>query len=96
MVNSVLKLIVKATELEKRPKFDIFKGALFCTLKSSTTLVLNVVLIAARQYLWTGFSFFTNNWSSLEFLCILKELKTAKKILGESWTKYLWNFSRFR
>ena len=51
MVNSVLKLIVKATELEKRAKFDIFKGALFCTLKSSTTLVLNVVLIAARQYL---------------------------------------------
>ena len=50
MDNSVLKLIVKATEFQKRTEFDIFKGVPFRPLKSSTTLVLNAVRIAAGQY----------------------------------------------
>ena len=54
----LLKLIFRATELYQRTKFDTFEKALFCTLASSANLVLNTVPIAARQYLWRGFTFF--------------------------------------
>ena len=39
-----------ATQLQQRPKFDIFEKALFCILVSSSNLVLNAVPIAAGEY----------------------------------------------
>ena len=51
-------LIFRASELPQRPKFDIFQEALFCTLASSTNLVLTVVPVEAGQYLCRVFRFF--------------------------------------
>ena len=49
-----------ASGLPQSPKFDIFQEALFCTLASSTNLVLvlKVIPIKAGQYLCRVFSFF--------------------------------------
>ena len=49
--HSLLKLILRATELWQRPKLDLFQKALFWTLVSSTNLVLKAVPIAAGQFL---------------------------------------------
>ena len=43
--HSLLKLIITATELRQRPKFDAFHKELFCTLASSKNLVLKVVTV---------------------------------------------------
>ena len=39
------------TQLQQRPEHDIFQKALFCTLKSSMNLGLNIVPITLGQYL---------------------------------------------
>ena len=92
---SLFKLIFRAMELQQ-PKHNIFQKALFCTLASSRKLVLNAVLIAAAgQYLWRGFTFFCQNWSFLEFQCLFKEVKTKRQIFRQSWKKHLLTFSGF-
>ena len=40
-----------ATELYQMPKFDIFQKTLFCTLATSTNLVLITVPVVAEHYL---------------------------------------------
>lgn len=45
-----LKLIFRATELSENLKFDISQKVLFCTLASSSNLVLNIVEIATGKY----------------------------------------------
>ena len=37
------------------PEYDVFQKTLFCTLVSSMNLWLNVVPVAAGQYLWRDF-----------------------------------------
>ena len=42
------------------------------------------------------FCFFSaKNWSYLEFQCILKKVKTKRKIIRQSCSKHLYRFSRF-
>ena len=53
----LLKLIFKATHLQKIPEHNIFQKNLFCTLASSMNLGLNAVPVTAGQYLWRGFTF---------------------------------------
>ena len=50
-VHSLLKLIFRATQLQKVPGYDIFQKTLFCTLASSMNLGPNAVQVAAGQYL---------------------------------------------
>ena len=86
------KLIFRAIQLQQRPKYDIFQKALLCTLASNTNFGWNAVPIAVGRYIWRDSTFFTKNWSFLEFQCIFKELKTKRKIFRQSWTKYLETF----
>ena len=53
----LFKLIFKATPLQKVPEYDIFQKTLFFTLASSMNLGLNVVPVAAGQYLRSNFTF---------------------------------------
>ena len=46
-----LQLIYSATELQQRPKFDIFQKALFVNPASSKNLVLIVIPIAVEQFM---------------------------------------------
>ena len=92
--HSLFKLIFRAMQLQ-RPKHNILQKTLFCTLASSTKLVLNAVPIAAGQYLWRGFTFSCQNWSYLEFQCIFNEVKTKRQIFRQSRTKHLLTFSGF-
>ena len=39
--------------------------------------------------------FSTKNWSFLEFKCIFKEVKTKRKVFGQSWTKHFQTFLSF-
>ena len=51
----VLKLVLTATELWERSKFDIYQKPLFCTSASNTNFVLKAVPTAAGQYILRGF-----------------------------------------
>ena len=50
-------MILKATQLEKVPEYDIFQKTLSCTSLSSMNLGVNVVPVAAGQYLRVDFTF---------------------------------------
>ena len=50
-MNSLLKMIFRAAQLQQKPKYDIFQKTLFLTLASSTNLGLDAVLISDAQYL---------------------------------------------
>ena len=90
-----LKLIFRATELQQRPEFDIFREELFCTLASSTNLVLTSFQLQRGSIYEEILLFLTENWSFLEFPCIFKELKTKREVFRESWTKHLQTFWYF-
>ena len=90
-----LKLIFRATELQQRPEFDIFREELFCTLASSTNLVLTSFQLQRGSIYKEILLFLTENWSFLEFPCIFKELKTKREVFRESWTKHLQTFWYF-
>ena len=74
--HSLFKLIFKATQLQKKPEYDIFQKTLFFTLLSSMNLGLNPVSFAARQYLWRNVTFSSKNWLFSGFQGIIKEVKT--------------------
>ena len=56
----LLKLILRVTELQQRPKFDIFQKSLSLILTLYTNLVLNLVPVAAGQYLRVSISSIRN------------------------------------
>ena len=90
-----LKLIFRATELSENLKFDISQKVLFCTLASSSNLVLNIVEIATGKYRWKCFTFFTKNWSTLNFPWIFREERGKTETFSNSWKKYLETLKRF-
>ena len=69
----------------------MFQEVLFCVLVSSTNLSLKVVPIEAEQHLCKVITFCTKNRSFLKVLCVLREVKTERK-LWKSWKKYLLTF----
>ena len=72
-----------AAELKQGPKIDTYWKALFCTLSSSTNLVLNAVPIATGQCLWRSFPLLTKKRTFFESKCILKEVKIKWKIFRQ-------------
>ena len=58
---SFFKLIFRTNQFQQRPKY-IFQKVLFYTSVSRTNSGLKALLIAAGQYLWSGFTFFTKTW----------------------------------
>ena len=91
----VLKINFQGTELQQRSEFDIFWEELFCTLASSTNLVLTSFQLQRGSIYEEILLFLTENWSFLEFPCIFKELKTKREVFRESWTKHLQTFWYF-
>ena len=81
-INLIFKLISRASELPQRPKFDILQEALFCTLQGQ---VLKEFSIDTGYYLCIAFTFSTKNYQVLKILCILKEVKTNRKMFRSSW-----------
>ena len=90
-----LKLRFRATEFSEKLKFDIYQKVLFCTLASSSNLVLNIVEIAAGKHRWKCFTFFTKSWSTLNFPCIFREERGKTETFSNSWKKYLETLKRF-
>lgn len=91
----LLKLMFRATDIWQITTFDIVQKVFFCTLYSSTNLVLLVGQIDAGQYLWQGFIYLLHSKKCLEFWCILKEIGSIRKFLRQSVTKYFESFLRF-
>ena len=63
--------------MSQKPKSDIFQGAIFCTLSSSTNLVLKLIPIEAGKDLCPVFSVF----SVRSFHAFLRKLKVKEKFL---------------
>ena len=71
-----LKNDILTIELQQR-QLDIFQRALlYICITWSTILVLKVVPIVAKQYLWRGFTFFYQK--PIKFPNIFKEVKTKR------------------
>lgn len=56
--------------------------------KFTTNLVLNTVQTAARQYLYKGFLFFSQNMTILELQYIFKVVRRKRKMFRQPSTKY--------
>ena len=57
-MHSLLKLMFRASGLAQRSNFDIFQEAVFCTLASSTNLVVRIIPVEPGQYVCRFFNFF--------------------------------------
>ena len=67
--------------------FDIFQNVLFRNLHSNTRLMLNANQIAVRPYENILVSFQSKDF--LEFLCILKKMKSKRKFSRQLVTKFI-------
>ena len=77
----LFKLIFRANDLPQKSKFDLFQEALFCSLVSSTTLVLKIAPINAEQYYVEFVTFFTKDWLFSKLLGSFKNAKFKSKII---------------
>ena len=73
------RILIPKLSFKNIPKFDIFEKAIFCTVVSSTNLVLRNMQIGSRQYKWKRSTFFDKNWQIFEFQCSFKEVKSKYK-----------------
>lgn len=88
-----LKLIFRATELSEKLKFDISQKVLFCTLASSSNLVLNIVEIATGKYRWKCFYFFLPKVGQLWISHAFSEKKGVKQKRSVILEKNIWRLS---